>query len=53
MLRSGSKIFNVDAAPVMTSNALLTGALSKLNTTKLERAGQYWKYHDCMVFEKL
>jgi hypothetical protein len=45
MLRSGNKTFNVDPAPVMRSNALLTGALSKLNHTTSVGLGNVWKYH--------
>jgi hypothetical protein len=40
MLRSGNKTFNVDVAPVMTSNALLTGALSRMNNNALVRVRQ-------------
>ena len=43
MLRSGNKTFNADVVPVTISNALLTGALSKLKNTALLRVGQCWK----------
>lgn len=40
-MKNGSRTFNVDAAPVIASNALQTGALSKFQNTKLVNN---WKF---------